>query len=167
MNVDYVHKDTLTATDYVELQKENEKIIQLNQLLIKEKNELKKKIATYEDPEDLTLMYMYCDIKAKDKIEELKNQLKEKEEYINKLQTTKDKLDKCNVENTKHQTKFKNYLLFESEKKEIEKITIREKTIGFPSGEWTARNMDKAFAHKINMLIDEINKIKGATSNEQ
>lgn len=116
MNTDYVHKDSLTATDYIELQKENEKIMQFNQLLIKEKNELKKKIATYEDPEDLTLMYMYCDIKAKDKIEELKNQLKEKEEYINKLQTTKDKLDKCNVENTKHQTKFKNYLLFESEK---------------------------------------------------
>lgn len=52
--------------DNVELQKENEKIIQLNQLLIKEKNELKKKITTYEDPEDLTLMYMYCDLKAKE-----------------------------------------------------------------------------------------------------
>jgi hypothetical protein len=53
------------------------------------------------------------------------------------------------------------------EDKDIEKITIRDKTLGFPSGEWTARNMDKAFAHKINMLIDEINKIKGAASNEQ
>ena len=46
------------------------------------------------------------------------------------------------------------------ENKNIEKITIREKTIGFPNGEWTARNMDKAFAHKINEIIDEINKLK-------
>ena len=46
------------------------------------------------------------------------------------------------------------------EDKKIEKITIREKTIGFPNGEWTARNMDKAFAYKINALIDELNKLK-------
>lgn len=42
----------------------------------------------------------------------------------------------------------------------IEKITVREKTLGFPNGEWTARNMDKAFAIKINELIDEINDLK-------
>jgi len=42
--------------------------------------------------------------------------------------------------------------------KKIEKITIRDKTLGFPNGEWTARNMDKAFAIKINELIDEVNK---------
>lgn len=47
------------------------------------------------------------------------------------------------------------------EPKKIEKITVREKTLGFPSGEWTARNMDKAFAIKINELIDEINNLKG------
>lgn len=46
------------------------------------------------------------------------------------------------------------------EPKKIEKITIREKTLGFPNGEWTARNMDKAFAIKINELIDEINNLK-------
>lgn len=46
------------------------------------------------------------------------------------------------------------------EPKKIEKITVREKTLGFPSGEWTARNMDKAFAIKINELIDEINNLK-------
>lgn len=46
------------------------------------------------------------------------------------------------------------------EDKKIEKITIREKTLGFPNGEWTARNMDKAFAIKINELIDEINNLK-------
>lgn len=46
------------------------------------------------------------------------------------------------------------------EPKKIEKITVREKTLGFPNGEWTARNMDKAFAIKINELIDEINDLK-------
>ena len=44
--------------------------------------------------------------------------------------------------------------------KKIEKITVREKTLGFPNGEWTARNIDKAFAIKINELIDEINNLK-------
>ena len=41
------------------------------------------------------------------------------------------------------------------EKKIPEKITINDNgTIGFPNGEWTARNMDKAFAMKINSIID-------------
>ena len=46
------------------------------------------------------------------------------------------------------------------EPKKIEKITVREKTLGFPNGEWTARNMDKAFAIKINELINEIKNLK-------
>lgn len=46
------------------------------------------------------------------------------------------------------------------EPKKVEKITVSEKTLGFPNGEWTARNMDKAFAIKINELIDEINNLK-------
>ena len=49
---------------------------------------------------------------------------------------------------------------FVEEDKKIEKITVREKTLGFPNGEWTARNMDKALAIKINELIDEINNLK-------
>lgn len=57
--------------------------------------------------------------------------------------------------------KFLNdYVEIIEEPKKIEKITVREKTLGFPSGEWTARNMDKAFAIKINELIDEINNLK-------
>lgn len=46
------------------------------------------------------------------------------------------------------------------EEQDIEEITIRDNTLGFPSGYWTARNMDKAFAIKINKLIKEINKLK-------
>lgn len=46
------------------------------------------------------------------------------------------------------------------DKKGIEKITINDNgTIGFPNGEWTARNMDKAFAIKINQIIDKIDEM--------
>ncbi len=47
--------------------------------LQQENQELKSKIKTYEDPEDLTLMFMYCNEKAKDKIQELEKQLEELE----------------------------------------------------------------------------------------
>lgn len=50
-------------------------------------------------------------------------------------------------------------LLDEEEFEDIEEITIRDKTIGFPNGEWTARNMDKAFSIKINQLIKNQKKI--------
>ena len=42
--------------------------------LQQENQELKSKIKIYEDPEDLTLMFMYCNEKAKDKIQELEEQ---------------------------------------------------------------------------------------------
>ena len=48
MKADYVHKDTLTATDYVELNKNNELLISYNQALLKENQELKKQLETYE-----------------------------------------------------------------------------------------------------------------------
>ena len=48
-----------------------------------ENRRLKDKINTYEDPEDLTLMFMYCDEKAKDKIKQLK-------EVIEKVKTAVD-----------------------------------------------------------------------------
>lgn len=48
MKVDYVHKDTLTATDYVELNKNNELLISYNQALLKENQKLKKQLETYE-----------------------------------------------------------------------------------------------------------------------
>ena len=44
MKADYVHKDTLTATDYVELNKNNELLMSYNQELLKENQELKKVI---------------------------------------------------------------------------------------------------------------------------
>lgn len=42
--------------------------------------------------------------------QELKKQLEDKEDYINKLQATKDKLDKWDYENTMQQKEFIRYL---------------------------------------------------------
>lgn len=73
------------------------KLYNLINKLLKENQELKKKINTYENPEDLTLMFMYCDEKAKDKIkclEQENQQLKEEnekyKEVINKLSKSID-----------------------------------------------------------------------------
>lgn len=44
MKADYVHKDTLTATDYVELNKNNELLVSYNQALLKEIQELNKQL---------------------------------------------------------------------------------------------------------------------------
>lgn len=41
MKANYVHEDTLTATDYVELNKNNELLMSYNQALLKENQELK------------------------------------------------------------------------------------------------------------------------------
>jgi len=47
------------------------------------------------------------------------------------------------------------------EKKIPEKISINDNgTIGFPNGQWTATNMNKAFAMNINSIIDYL-KSKG------
>lgn len=44
MKADYVHKDTLTATDYVELNKNNELLMSYNQELLKENQQLKEEV---------------------------------------------------------------------------------------------------------------------------
>ena len=53
--------------------------------LQQENQQLKEKINTYEDPEDLTLMFMYCDEKAKDKIKQLKEVIEEVREYAKRF----------------------------------------------------------------------------------
>lgn len=71
--------------------------------LLKENQQLKEKINTYEDPEDLTLMFMYCNEKAKDKIKELKEEneelkfivgLRQKRNLIRKFDKEYDAEDK-------------------------------------------------------------------------
>lgn len=130
MKVDYVHKDTLTATDYVELNKNNELLISYNQALLKENQELKKRLKVpkacnlktledyksyYEDTtreqilEDTYIEYCAY-VNLAHRYSELKKQLEEKKDYIKKLQATKDKLDKWDYKNTLQQAKFIKYL---------------------------------------------------------
>ena len=56
--------------------------------LQQENQSLKDKINTYENPEDLTLMFMYCNKKAKDKIKELKHILDELEKWLEEEKPT-------------------------------------------------------------------------------
>ena len=94
MKADYVHKDTLTATDYVELNKNNELIMSYNQELLKENQELKQKyenaVADYEttmfEKEQLNSLVNSC----QEEIRELKKQLKE---WENHLKCSKEMLD--------------------------------------------------------------------------
>ena len=51
-------------------------------MLQQENKELQEKINTYENPADLTLMFMYCDEKAKDKIKELQQEINKIMEII-------------------------------------------------------------------------------------
>ena len=51
--------------------------------LKKENQKLKGIINEYEDPEDLTLMFMYCDERAKDKIKELQEKINKAIELLN------------------------------------------------------------------------------------
>lgn len=48
-----------------------------NRKLQDKNKQLKDRIKTYEDPEDMTLMYMWCNEKAKDKIKQLKEVIEE------------------------------------------------------------------------------------------
>lgn len=50
--------------------------------LQQENKELKEKINTYENPEDLTLIFMYCEEKAKDKIKQLKSVINKAQDFI-------------------------------------------------------------------------------------
>lgn len=70
----------------------NKEIHKSIQKLQKENQQLKEQLNKYTDPKDLTLMFMYCDEKAKDKIkcleqenQQLKEQLEQKEDIIDKV----------------------------------------------------------------------------------
>lgn len=47
-----------------------------------ENEELRERIKKYEEPEDLTLMFMYCDEKAKNTIKELQEEIEKLENVI-------------------------------------------------------------------------------------
>ena len=84
MKADYVHKDTLTATDYVELNKNNELLISYNQELLKENQSLKKQL---EEKENIACDWKDSCLEDAGKIEILETQQKE---FIKYLELEKD-----------------------------------------------------------------------------
>ena len=66
--------------------------------LQQENKELKEKINTYENPDDLTLMFMYCDEKAKDKIKALQERIEYLERSNNRREETIELERKENLE---------------------------------------------------------------------
>ena len=62
----------------------------LSEQLLRQNTNLKERVDMYENPEDLTLMFMYCDEKAKDKIKHLVSVLKEIREYIDNYDVFKE-----------------------------------------------------------------------------
>ena len=84
MKADYVHKDTLTATDYVELNKNNELLISYNQELLKENQSLKKQL---EEKENIACDWKDSCLENAGKIEILETQQKE---FIKYLELEKD-----------------------------------------------------------------------------
>lgn len=101
--------------EIMRLQRENQQLKEkynirtkaYNNVLL-EKASLEDKIKTYEDPEDMTLMFMWCEYKAKDKIKELEHNWNELKKYIDEEQyrlakevsnTYEDSLGKINYVN--------------------------------------------------------------------
>lgn len=78
MKADYVHKDTLTATNYVELNKNNELLISYNQVLLKENKKLKQQL----HEASLTIQEMTeQDIECPSNCEKLRRLKKQLENY--------------------------------------------------------------------------------------
>lgn len=78
--------------------------------LLKENQELKKQLHEASlTIQEMTERDIECPSNC-EKLRQLKKQLEDKEDYINKLQATKDKLDKWDYENTMQQKEFIRYL---------------------------------------------------------
>ena len=80
MKADYVHKDTLTATDYVELNKNNELLISYNQVLLKENQSLKEQLEELD--KKLFITKNELDMREKS----INNQLNQQNEFIKWLE---------------------------------------------------------------------------------
>lgn len=119
-----VIKEKLGVDEWLELIREDKflygayiSICQYVDLTEQENKRLKDQIKVFEDPEDLTLMFMYCDIEAKDKIKELTKNLdyllnvqEENERLLHRVRELKKKLDKWDYENKLQQKEFIKYL---------------------------------------------------------
>lgn len=82
MEVNYVHKDTLTATEYVELNKNNELPISYNQVLLKENQELKSIINQIGFEPDEIAFLQQENAELNKQLKELRNRYKNKLEKL-------------------------------------------------------------------------------------
>ena len=78
--------------------------------LLKENQELKEKLDKYENPEDMTLMMMWCTEKVKDENETLKKQLDDVNEKILLLQASEPMLNYKKALEETQQKEFIKYL---------------------------------------------------------
>lgn len=100
MKANYVHKDTLTANDYVELNKNNELLISYNQALLKENQELKQKYENAVADYETTMAEK----------EQLKKQLKDKTEDYKRMKDNFDSKVDVLTEIDTQQKEFIKYL---------------------------------------------------------
>ena len=118
MKTDYVHKDTLTAIDYVELNKNNELLMSYNQALLKENKILKEKylnaVTDYEttmfEKEQLNSLVNSC----QEEIRRLKKQLEERpKEYVfigNAQNKTRDFINQITKDNKEFKNQQKEFI---------------------------------------------------------
>ncbi len=106
-----------TNSELGRLQRKELKALKVAKNYIKENQQLKEKLKKYEDPEDMTLMFIWCEEQAKDKIKELqqenqqlKEQLQRKYDnfpksvkYLSREQLESLYLDLLHVEHEKNQ----------------------------------------------------------------
>ena len=88
----------------------NDKVNWENMLLKKENQELKEKLDKYENPEDMTLMMMWCTEKAKDKIKELKDNWNKLKEWIKEYIKTNEKWYSSELSNHDKEYYKKDYI---------------------------------------------------------
>lgn len=87
MKADYVHKDSLTATDYVELNKNNELLISYNQALLKENKELKKQVETKK------VVARDWEVECKKNISKVEEKETQQKEFIKYLEEKENQFD--------------------------------------------------------------------------
>ena len=75
---------------------------------------LQEKVNQYENPDDLTLFYMWLDVKAKDKMKELEDNLYSANQAVNELLDVKEENERlkelCDKYEEEHNTTFQKWL---------------------------------------------------------
>ena len=97
MNIDNITSDKMGLSIngmQMQIKVYEKEIERLNNII----TNLQNKLNQYEDPDDLTLFYMWLDEKAKDKMKELEDNLYSANQIVNELLDIKEKNEKA-IEN--------------------------------------------------------------------